>query len=72
MELIYVVCQLAAAEVCEEHRVAMLAPSPTACVFAAPAELAQLVTPGWRVARWTCAEPATGLAAVPVEGAITE
>jgi hypothetical protein len=67
MELIYVVCQLAAANVCEEHRVAMLAPSPTACVFAAPAELAQLVTPGWRVTRWTCAEPATGLAGMPAD-----
>jgi hypothetical protein len=54
MELIYVICQLAAAEVCEEHRVNVYNQSQLACVLMAPAELAQIARPGWQVARWSC------------------
>jgi hypothetical protein len=66
MELLYVVCQLAAASVCEEHRALMLSTNPLACVHSAQAELAQLTLPGWRVARWRCdARPAADLRAEP-------
>ena len=54
MELLYVVCQLAAAQVCEEHRAMLFTDNPLACVYGAPAELAQLTHPGWRVASWSC------------------
>ena len=57
MELLYVVCQLAAAGVCEEHRVPYPSDTPMACVFMAPAELARLQRPGWQVARWRCENP---------------
>jgi hypothetical protein len=57
MEMLYVLCQLAAADVCEEHRVALLGGTPLACISSAQAELARLVRPGWTVAGWRCAPP---------------
>jgi hypothetical protein len=55
MELLYVVCQIAAADVCEEHRAALYgASSPIACITTAQAELPRLLLPGWKVARWSC------------------
>jgi hypothetical protein len=57
MEMLYVLCQLAAADVCEEHRVALFGAGPLTCVTSAQAELARLVRPGWRVAGWRCGEP---------------
>jgi hypothetical protein len=57
MELLYVVCQIAAAGICEEHRTAYPSDTPLACVFMAPQELARLQRPGWRVASWRCEGP---------------
>jgi hypothetical protein len=57
MELIFVVCQIAASGVCEEHRTPYFSDTPMACVFMGPAELARLARPGWRVARWRCEGP---------------
>ena len=53
MEFLYVICQLAAADVCETHRVDLTGAPPLACVYSAQTELAR---PGWRVAGWRCGE----------------
>ena len=67
MELLYVLCQIAAADVCETHRAAYVSASPFACLTMAQADLATLARPGWRVAGWRCEGPqAPGAAVVPV------
>jgi hypothetical protein len=67
MELLYVLCQLAAPEICEEHRTPYASGSPMACVTMAQAELARLGRPGWAVASWRCRPPQeTAAAEVPV------
>ena len=60
MELLYVVCQIAAGSVCEEHSLPMHGAGPVACLFSAQAELAREVRPGWRVERWRCGEALAG------------
>ena len=56
MEFLYIICQLAAADICETHRVDLTGAPPLACIFSAQAELARLARPGWRVASWRCGE----------------
>ena len=58
MELVYLLCQLAAADVCEQHRLPLFQTSAFACTMGAQAELARVTRPGWRVARWSCAASA--------------
>jgi hypothetical protein len=59
MELVYLLCQLAAAEVCEQHRLPLFQASALTCTLNAQAELARVARPGWRVARWSCAASAS-------------
>jgi hypothetical protein len=67
MELVYVLCSLAAAELCEQHRAAVYEPNPLACLAGTQAELAQLARPGWRIAEWRCdATPRAPMQAVAV------
>ena len=58
MELVYLLCQLAAADVCEQHRLPLYQASSLSCTLGAQAELARVARPGWRVARWSCAASA--------------
>lgn len=70
MELLYIICRIAAGDLCEEHRAEVYSPSPMACLHA-QAEFATLVPSGWRVARWSCeAEPRIARAANAVDAAI--
>jgi hypothetical protein len=64
MELLYVLCQIAAADVCEEHRTPYASASPMACATMGQAELARLPRPGWHVAAWRCEGPETPRAPV--------
>jgi hypothetical protein len=57
MELLYVICQIAAADVCEEHRAMLYGAGPVVCISSAQTELPRLVRPGWTVARWSCQPP---------------
>lgn len=55
MELLYVVCQIAAADVCETRRMTLRGAVPIACIATAEGDLPHRLRPGWTLARWRCA-----------------
>lgn len=65
MELIYVICQLAAPNLCESHAIQFYNASPMVCMVQAQAELARNVSEGWQVEHWACTADRREALAVP-------